>query len=154
MALDDAEPGEPDGSSEPRAGRRVSRRAVVVGIGGAATAAAVAVLVGTQLDDDGDGGAPRDASGDAGADVPSDREAVRRVGDAYRAAYPEEDDVEVLRAALPDFDGLSGAEVQAQLSTLREQVRADFAEGNVVMVDGWLLAATEARAAALVSLLG
>jgi hypothetical protein len=119
----------------------------VLGIGGAATAALVAALVGTQLADDGSSRSPS-------VDAPSDDEAIKRVGEAYRAAYPEEDDVEVLRAALPSFDGLSGQEAQDRLGTLRDQVRADFAAGDIVTVDGWILAATEARAAALVSMLG
>jgi hypothetical protein len=137
------------GDPGPDPSRGVSRRAVVVGIGGAATAAVVAVLVGRQLDEgEGDGTAGTSPA----TDEPSDDEAIKRVGEAYRAAYPDEDDVEVLEAALPRFEGLTGQQVQDQLSTLRDQVRADFAEGNVVMVDGWLLAATEARAAALVSL--
>jgi hypothetical protein len=150
VATDPADDASPEPTEDARRG--MSRRAVVVGIGGAATAALVAVMVGRQIadssnDDDGDDRA-------AAADVPSDDEAIKRVGEAYRAAYPEEDDVEVLEAALPRFEGLSGQQVQDQLSTLRDQVRTDFAEGNIVMVDGWLLAATEARAAALVSLLG
>jgi hypothetical protein len=141
--VDDTDASEASGDGESRG---LSRRTVVLGIGGAATAALVAVLVGTQLTDD--------KSGDASTvDEPSDDEAIKRVGDAYREAYPDEDDVEVLQAALPRFDGLSGQEVQDQLGSLREQVRADFAAGDIVMVDGWLLAITEARAAALVSLL-
>jgi hypothetical protein len=147
----DPAPDDDVGDLGPDRSRRVSRRAVVAGIGGAATAAVVAVLVGRQLDE----GEGEEAAGSPRAnDEPSDDEAIKRVGEAYRAAYPDEDDVEVLEAALPRFDGLSGQQVQDQLSTLRDQVRADFADGNVVLVDGWLLAATEARAAALVSLRG
>jgi hypothetical protein len=115
----------------------------VLGLGGAATAALVAIVVGTQLD----------GTDDTSVDVPSDDEAIQRVGESYRSAYPDEDDVEVLEAALPDFEGLSGREVQDRLDTLNQQVRADFAAGDIVNVDGWLLAVTEARAAALVSLL-
>lgn len=121
----------------------------MLGLGGAAGLALVGAVVGTRLMDDDDDPDERTT----GADRPSTDEAIERVGAAYRKTYPDEDDVEVLRASLPQFDGLSGQEVQEQLGTLRDQVRSDFAEGRIVMVDGWLLAVTEARAAALVSLL-
>lgn len=153
--MDDGARPERSASHEPHGGEpggsRISRRAVVVGLGGAATVAAVAALVGSQLDDD--ERTPADRPTASGAGQPPDGEAIARVGEAYRAAYPDEDDVAVLLAALPQFEGLDAREVQQQLPTLRDQVRADFAGGDVVMVDGWLLAVTEARAAALVSLL-
>jgi hypothetical protein len=77
--------------------------------------------------------------------------AVQRVGDAYLAAHPDEADAEVLAAALP-------ADVDAEGDPLRlmraveDAAAADYAAGRVVLVDGWRLAQTGARAAALVSL--
>jgi hypothetical protein len=125
------------------AGDGISRRTVLLGLGGAATAALVAVAAGVALTDD-----------DPSADQPGDvtRDAVIRIGAAYRAAYPADDDREMLRREVGDLGGLSGADLADRLATLDERVRADFAAGNVVLVDGWLLARTEARAAALVSL--
>lgn len=149
-------PGDPDShrdlasTGSPQSSDGVSRRTVVLGLGGAATAALVAVLVGTQLADDD----PTTVDDQGPADQPSTDEAIKRVGEAYRSAYPEDDSRDALEAALPRLEGLSGQQVQEQLATLRDQVRADFADGRVVTVDGWLLAVTEARAAALVSILG
>jgi hypothetical protein len=125
--------------------RGVSRRTVLLGLGGAATAAFVAVAAGVTLAD------RDDSSDDAGGDRTTE-ESVVRVGEAYRAAYPDEDDQSLLERELPDLDGARGAELDARLRLLDERVRQDFADGDVVLVDGWLLSRTEARAAALVSI--
>jgi hypothetical protein len=125
--------------------RGVSRRTVLLGLGGAATAAFVAVAAGVTLGD-------RDDTADDGGERTSDA-SVARVGEAYRAAYPDEDDRALLERELPDLDGARGAELEDRLRLLDERVRQDFADGDVVLVDGWLLARTEARAAALVSIL-
>lgn len=77
--------------------------------------------------------------------------AVAAVGRRYREDVPEEDD----RAVLLDALGLGRGEVTGldDLPDLAQAVTADFAAGRTVSVDGWVLALTEARAAALVSLL-
>jgi len=75
-----------------------------------------------------------------GADV------VRDLGLRYRRETPSENDQARLRAAI-------GASHRTQAS-LEELIKADFAEGRTVVVNGWLLSATEARQCALYSLVG
>ena len=62
------------------------------------------------------------------------------VGEAYLSGHPQEADATLLAGAL------------APGGDVRHQVRADFAAGRVVRVDGWLLALTEARLCALAAL--
>jgi hypothetical protein len=73
-------------------------------------------------------------------------EAVREIGQAYRALVPAENDPAMLEAALH-------AQLRAARSSSEQAARADFAEGRVVVVRDWLLSRTEARQCALFSLL-
>jgi len=79
-------------------------------------------------------------------------ERVWQIGSHYREAVPSENNEAALRAAI------SGSRPKTRsLSTLwsdpiARQVRADFAAGRTVIVDGWVLSATEARQCALFSL--
>jgi hypothetical protein len=82
-----------------------------------------------------------------------DDEGVRRIGELYREEHPDEDDAAVLAGFLPAFVGMDADQAEEALATLRDQARQELLAGNVVEVDGWVLAVTEARAAALVSLL-
>ncbi len=77
---------------------------------------------------------------------------IGRVGEAYRATVPDEDDRLVLEEMLPELAGLDAAAAVAALPTLEPAAREDFAAGRTVEVDGWILAATEGRASALISL--
>jgi hypothetical protein len=72
-------------------------------------------------------------------DYLEDPEALRRIGLAYRAAFPWDDDVAVLRDAL-----------QHRATSPQD----DFDHGRWLKVDGWILSRGEARQAALFSLLG
>ena len=81
------------------------------------------------------------------------------VGRAYLTRVPAEALsvrlVEGIREGLArdGFDPVVPAGRPAELrSRLGERVRRDFAEGRVVAVDGWVLAATEARLFALAAL--
>jgi len=49
------------------------------------------------------------------------------------------------------FDGLADVRSAARLprAQLAARVREDFAAGRIVMLDGWMLSATEARLCAL-----
>lgn len=49
---------------------------------------------------------------------------------------------------LARLDGVPGAAVCSQIDTLRKE---DFAAGHVVVIDGWVLARTEAEACAFVA---
>jgi hypothetical protein len=79
---------------------------------------------------------------------------ARAVGRAYLARFPEE------RAPIPltrlILEGMTGSgaeasrlgkrELQAQIAA---RLRADFAEGYIAKIDGWLLSRTEGRLCAL-----
>ena len=72
-------------------------------------------------------------------------------GDAYLEAYPAEADPNALPVAiLPNFLGSFNAETLRKAFT--QQVAADFAEGRLVELNGWVLARTEARLFALCAL--
>ena len=75
---------------------------------------------------------------------------VRRLGERYRQLVPAEDNAGVLvRAILTPSQGIVPPSVAAALA---EQVTQDFTHGRTVIVDGWILAVTEARHCALHSL--
>lgn len=74
---------------------------------------------------------------------PAVPDGVRVVGRRYRAIHPDDElDLAIDLASLPD---------DAAVAALGDAVAADFAAGRIVVVDGWVLARTEARAAALLS---
>lgn len=75
------------------------------------------------------------------------------IGLAYREQTPEEDDEALLSEMLPGLEGLTAAAAVGSLPTLDSAVAADFEEGRTVEVAGWVLSRTEARAAALISLM-
>lgn len=65
------------------------------------------------------------------------------IGLRYRELQPD-DDIHDIGSGLPDGE----ADARAELA---QRVRADFDAGDVVDVDGWVLARTEARAAAVLA---
>ena len=77
---------------------------------------------------------------------------VRSIGARYRDAVPKERDADALRGAILDARPLPARIFGANIS-VADLVRDDFAAGRTVVVDGWVLAATEARQCALYSLL-
>jgi hypothetical protein len=103
------------------------------------------------------GAATDDGGGDGPAVAEAELAAVRRVGEAYLAVRPDEASTAALEAALdpevrraleavPPGGPLPPAALAA--------IRADHGEGRVVEVDGWRLAETAGRLAALVHLSG
>ncbi|HXG95638.1 MAG TPA: hypothetical protein VNJ06_00850 [Gemmatimonadales bacterium] len=69
-------------------------------------------------------------------------ERIRAIGVQYRRLVPAENDRLFLRAA-----------ILAPHPSIAATVRRDFETGRTVLVNGWVLAATEARQCALFSLL-
>lgn len=69
------------------------------------------------------------------------------IGSRYRELYPD-DDPSAVGDAVPEADGDEGVALDVVFT---EQVRADFDAGDIVDVDGWVLARSEARVAALLA---
>lgn len=118
------------------------RRALL--LGGGALALVIGGGVGwiALADDD-------DADSDAG---PGPSSAARdplagvvMVGERYLADHPEDADLDLLLAELP----AGGDDPVGAAST---RVAEDFGNGATVVIDGWVLAISEARAAAVVAL--
>jgi hypothetical protein len=83
-------------------------------------------------------------------DILHDEEVVRDIGCRYRELAPDEDDARVLAGAiLAQRPGTVSTALSARLD---EQVKSDFAAGQTVKVNGWILSVTEARQCALYSL--
>jgi hypothetical protein len=129
----------------------LSRRRVLVGAGALGAAALVGAVVLPRVDDDSDAGP---ATTGPGAATPT-AGAIATIGAAYLAVAPaEEADEAFLRGELPTITASTADGVVDQLGTLAEPVQEDFAAARTATVDGWILAVSEARAAALVHLLG
>ncbi|MFN2399700.1 MAG: hypothetical protein ABR543_13840 [Gemmatimonadaceae bacterium] len=79
-------------------------------------------------------------------------EQVRELGAHYRAAVPNENSAKALRAAISDTRRQRFPLSWIWRVSIERQVRDDFAAGRTVLVDGWVLSATEARQCALFSL--
>jgi hypothetical protein len=78
---------------------------------------------------------------------------VRAIGTHYRALATTERDVAALRDAIVASRPLSARLFGASAPTIPELIRDDFAHRRTIVVDGWILALTEARQCALYSLL-
>ncbi len=118
------------------------RQALVLLAGGAAVAGgglAAITLVGDESAD-----APVSAA--QTPPVPTGEVAV--IGERYLVQFPDESSVAVL-SQLVDLPrpGAPGA-----FAAARDRLREELARGEVVSVDGWVLARTEARLCALVAL--
>lgn len=70
---------------------------------------------------------------------------VIAVGRAYLQQEPSEADLDTLLRALPALDG-------DVVTAARGLITADFKTRNIVTIDGWVLARSEARAAAVLTL--
>lgn len=76
--------------------------------------------------------------------------AAGEIGRAYLRAHPSEADAERLVVGITGDWEQGPAELDrlgrdALRLRLREQIRTDFAQSRTVLVDGWVLAASEAR---------
>lgn len=70
------------------------------------------------------------------------------VGRAYLAQYATEADAGLLRRRLVSLT----AEPRRLRAAIGERIRRDFAEGDTVRIEGWVLSRTEARLCALCAL--
>ena len=123
---------------------RISRRQAHGFLAGAGVAIGTGVVVVSR--DDGGSSAPTSTppttavAGSSPADV-------ALIGERYLEQHPDEAAVDALSAAvdLPAGEGPAFA-------ALRGRIHADLEAGRVAVVDGWVLAVTEARLCALVAL--
>jgi hypothetical protein len=114
----------------------LNRRAFLLLAAGAAVGAAAAWRL---LDD---GGSPNEVV----AALFDDLGAARNVGGAYLDSHPGEAGEERLTSVL-GLDDSAPPYVQGE--RLRAEVRRDYAESRLVLVEGWYLSITEARLCAL-----
>jgi hypothetical protein len=77
---------------------------------------------------------------------------TRNIGQRYRALKRSEGNVIAIRAAILDSRPLV-ARLGLIHPPMAALVHGDFERGRMVVVDGWILAVTEARQCALLSLL-
>ena len=96
----------------------------------------------------------RDESGvEIAPDTLTDPAGAGRFGRAYLGDFPAEADRETLLMRLEAALLAEGSEVpadaEAVFTRLDRRVRTEYARGEVVVVDGWLLSRTEARLYAL-----
>ena len=80
-------------------------------------------------------------------------EAVREIGVRYRELVPAENQMQALHAAILAGRPWSSRVPWIARPAIVEMVAADFAAGRTIVVQGWVLSATEARQCALRSLL-
>jgi len=100
------------------------------------------------------GGIP---GGDALGRVVRVPESARVVGRAYLRREPAEANAARLRERILadlglDADAAAASADRELRERLRHRVRADFAAGRIVKLDGWILSLTEVRLSALVAL--
>jgi hypothetical protein len=123
----------------------ISRRTALGILGGAAVALGAGGLALLRRDGgDGDGDAPVEAPGLA--------DGLRAIGARYVALHPDDADPAALASALgtsrEDLVAAPGEALRARRAT----IEAEHAVGEIVDVDGWVLARTECRIAALLTL--
>lgn len=96
---------------------------------------------------------PGDAACRALIDLFSDPRDARSIGSRYLAAYPAENTQDALLSGLDQ--GLVSAATRKD-PALRQRVadcqRDDFARGDTVLVNNWVLSCTEARICAIAAL--
>jgi hypothetical protein len=79
-------------------------------------------------------------------------ERVREIGTRYRAVTPNENTASSLRTAISKTGPRTLRLPWNPRGSIESQIQDDFAAGRTVLVNGWVLSATEARQCALFSL--
>lgn len=78
-----------------------------------------------------------------------DDKTITEIGEIYRKQFTDENTEGKLMKHLSDY---KTTETITITEALRQQITADYKQGNTVMIDGWILSRTEARQCALFSL--
>lgn len=78
-----------------------------------------------------------------------DQETISGIGSRYRELWPEENNATILKKIIGKKTG-DGRDV---VRAIQLAVHEDFTKGDSVIIDGWILARTEARQCALFSLI-
>ncbi len=82
----------------------------------------------------------------------ADQDPLAALGNRYLSTAGEHFDPQALAGELEIPVSADRAEIRRHIPQLRLRAKVDFAAGDVVEVDQWILARTEARTAALVAL--
>ena len=83
-----------------------------------------------------------------------DEDTVRTAGKAYLQKNPAENDDDKLIELLEGNSSIAGSSDEKEIQQfLEEKIKKDFEEGRTLLVQGWVLAITEARQCALYSLI-
>jgi hypothetical protein len=133
---------------------RVGRRGFIGGVAGVAAVVAAPIgWVGRAFGASNAGLSPNDKV----ARLFSEAAGTRRIGEAYLAVAPEDNDATLLfRALAPDGEDPDEWWARVSVGELRREVRTrahdDFITKDIVDLEGWQLSKTEARAAALFTL--
>lgn len=131
--------------------KRLSRRCALKRLAAASIAAALPAVVVTRY-----GRNAFQPLADRLSALPAQRGSARIVGHRYLVLVPEEAQATVLAARIAGSAGRYSHLTRASTRTLRavlaRRQRQDFAEGETVSIDGWVLSRTEARLCALVAL--
>ena len=77
-----------------------------------------------------------------------DTETITSVGNSYISQTPKENSENELVKAL--IENISGSP-EEMVNSLNEKITSDFENGDIVMIDGWILSRTEARQCGLLS---
>lgn len=77
-----------------------------------------------------------------------DTETIMAMGSAYIKENPSEASEEALRTLLQSDNGSESEAVE----TIKTSITNDFNDGNTQLLDGWVIATTEARQCALFSI--
>ena len=126
------------------------RRTVLKGLGAAGVVVAGGVVGWRLLDDEDATDATPTTTEPPPPEAPSSlAEALVAVGGRYLEVAPEDADQEELLAALPALDGTVPERPGQGLQVLAPQAAEDHVTGEVIVLDGWVLSLTEARASAL-----
>ena len=80
-------------------------------------------------------------------------DAVRAIGLRYRRLVPRENQVQALHATILATRPWPSRVPWPVCPSIADMVQDDFAAGRTIVVQGWVLSATEARQSALFSLL-